>query len=188
MVGFDLFFSYRHIDASLARSIVAALREAGLRVWFDESDVRDFASIARSIRDGLAHARAMVVLYSSSYAESRYCQWELTAAFLAAQHEGEVHQRILVLNPEPTDAHIQPVQLRDGKLLHAHKDPADLARRVQRHLVPLTTLLGAIRPLTPPHDCPIPLPAIASSSAARPSCGRSTPPSAGARWHLSRAR
>src|SRR4029450_13408948 len=43
----------------------------------------------------------------------RPCQWELTAAYLAAQSGGDPGQRILVLNPEPTMDHLHPPELRD---------------------------------------------------------------------------
>jgi hypothetical protein len=38
----------------------------------------------------------------------RYCQWELTAAWLAGEATGKPERRILVINPESGVAHIQP--------------------------------------------------------------------------------
>jgi hypothetical protein len=46
---FDVFLSYRHADADDVRVVVAALREAGLTVWLDESAIEDFVSIQRGI-------------------------------------------------------------------------------------------------------------------------------------------
>ena len=66
-----------------------ALRGKGLKVWIDEREIADFESITRSIAEGLANAKALLAFYSGSYPQSRACQWELTAGFLAAQQEGE---------------------------------------------------------------------------------------------------
>ena len=42
---FDVFVSYRHADAGEVRVVAQALRDAGLQVWLDESNIEDFASI-----------------------------------------------------------------------------------------------------------------------------------------------
>jgi hypothetical protein len=85
--------------SSQHRPIVEALSAEGLRVWFDAVIDYDFESITRAIQDGLAHSKAFIAYYSHAYAPRRACQWELTAAFLAAKREGDPLRRILVLNP-----------------------------------------------------------------------------------------
>ncbi len=71
-------------DIDRARELAGALRAVGLRVWFDETEVADFASITRAVEDGLARSKALLAWYSKAYPTRRACQWELTAAFLAA--------------------------------------------------------------------------------------------------------
>ena len=53
--------------------------------------------------------------YSVDYPESRPCQWEPALAFCSAQLLGDPHRRVLVVNPEPTANHIEPVELRDAR-------------------------------------------------------------------------
>src|SRR4051812_49135371 len=124
MEYYDVFISYPHHDQATVRPLVAALRTEGLEVWYDEHNIEDFASITAAINTGLAHAKALLVYYSPQYATKRACQWELTAAFLAAQRVGEVSQRLLVINPAPTTTHLHPVQLRDA-LFRSAPNPTD---------------------------------------------------------------
>lgn len=150
---YDLFISYPRADASLVRPLVEDLKRLGLSVWFDEQEIGDADAITRSIVEGLGQARMLVAWYSRAYTRSRPCQWELTAAYLAAQHEGgDLSRRILVINPEPGADHIQPVELRDRLYLEGGADAvADLARRIAKRLdrAP-TTWIGDIRPLQAP--------------------------------------
>ena len=96
-------FSYPHKDKEAVRTLVGLLRDAGLSVWWDESQILVFESIQQRIEEGLAQSRAVLAYYSRNYAVSRPCQWELTAAYLCNQGE-----RVLVFNPEPNDAHVVP--------------------------------------------------------------------------------
>jgi tetratricopeptide (TPR) repeat protein len=113
-MAYDLFVSYRRKDASSVLPLVDLLREQhDLRVWMDQSDIESFESTTRSIVVGLMQSRAMLTWYSAVYPESRPCQWEMTNGFLAAMRRGDPRHRILIVNPEPDNAHIHPVELRD---------------------------------------------------------------------------
>ena len=79
---YDIFLSYPHADRVKVAKICKALHDKGLSVWMDETDISDYASITRSIVDGLARSRVLVAYNSLNYAHSRACQWELTATFL----------------------------------------------------------------------------------------------------------
>ena len=150
---YDLFISYPRADASLVRPLVEDLKRLGLSVWFDEQEIGDSDAITRSIVEGLGQARMLVAWYSRAYTRSRPCQWELTAAYLAAQHEGgDLSRRILVVNPEQGGDHIQPVELRDRLYLEGGTDAAaDLARRIAKRLDrAATTWIADIRPLQAP--------------------------------------
>ena len=124
---FDVFVSYRHQDAEDVRALVDALRARGLAVWFDAADVESFGSIQRAIEQGLSHARALLAYYSAAYPESLPCQWELTRAFVAGEAEGDPRRRVLLINPEPANTHIHPIQLRDARFLDAPRDEAAVA-------------------------------------------------------------
>ncbi len=142
----DVFISYRHADAAHVQALVSACKRTGLEVWFDEQRVETFASIQSAIETGLAQAKALLVWYSPAYPQSRACQWELTAALVAAQREGDVRRRILIINPADNNKHIHPVELRDAKYAGAPADAAAfdaLAAAVKQQCATLETPLGA---------------------------------------------
>jgi TolB-like protein/tetratricopeptide (TPR) repeat protein len=59
----DLFVSYKREDATRVRKLVAALRETGLDVWWDE-DIPASAPWEATIERALADARAVIVCWS----------------------------------------------------------------------------------------------------------------------------
>lgn len=154
-VEFDVFMSYAHADSDRVKVLVNALRTRGLRVWIDKSEGRDFESITRTITNGLANAKALLAFYSSVYPSRRACQWELTAAFLAGQHEGDPRRRVLVVNPETRLEHIYPVELRDA-LFRSLRDGAgaaefsSVADAVHAAVQNLPTGLSQVRPMAAP--------------------------------------
>ena len=123
--AWDVFISYARSDLEAVIPISEALRAAGLAVWRDEDEIETFDAITRSVRDGVAKSRVLVAYYSDRYPSRRACQWELTAAFIAAHNLGDPRDRILVVNPEQTESggfktsHIEPVQLRDSVFAQA---------------------------------------------------------------------
>lgn len=148
MPEYDVFLSHAHADNGACRAIRDALRAVGLAVWYDEDRVDTFAGITQLVLSGLTQAKALLLYYSLSYPTRRSCQWELTAAFVAAQRLGEVHRRILVINPEPTGDHIEPIELRDARWA----SPADLqalAAQVRDRTRQLTNSFGQISLPTP---------------------------------------
>ncbi len=157
----DLFISYRRDDKASVDALVAALQARGVTVWQDAQRVEDFASIQQAVSAGLIGARALLAWYSGRYNDSRACQWELTSAYLAAQAEGDPRRRILVVNPEASNAHVHLPELFDQLHLSGAGVPGDadavarLADRLQAALsgVPFAPL-GELRPLTPPQWLP----------------------------------
>jgi len=127
--AFDLFLSYARKDGDAADRLFEALGGAGLRVWRDVRNVREFHGISQEVADGIAQSRAFLALYSAVYTQRPVCQWELQQAFLAAQRTGDPLARILAVNLEPGFDHVHPVQLRDAQLpaLPAPGDDAALA-------------------------------------------------------------
>jgi tetratricopeptide (TPR) repeat protein len=147
---FDVFLSYAHEDAIPARQLFAELTQAGLRVWFDDTAIDDFAGIERAIERGLARSKAMVAFYSKTYPTKRACQVELTSAYLTALRGGDPRTRILVVNPEPAEDHIQPVELRDARVVRLADPAPRAAERIAEHVARLMTPLSALGPLTRP--------------------------------------
>lgn len=154
----DVFVSYARRDADQVRPAVDALRRHGLRVFVDDEGVAPFAGISATIAGELARSLVLLAWYSRDYPQRRVCQWELTTAYLAAQHEGDPRRRVLVINPEPSNDHIHPAELRDAKHWLV-TDPADLeslASMVGEHVAALPGPLAAIVPTRPPRWVPAP--------------------------------
>jgi tetratricopeptide (TPR) repeat protein len=150
---FDVFVSYRHADAADVRPLAHALKAAGLTVWFDESGIEDFGSIQHAIEDGLSQSKTLLAWYSRRYPESLACQWELTHAFTAAQQQGDPRVRVLLVNPEDTNEHIHPVELRDALYRGAARDADTLqsvAAAVKAHTAQRDGTFGAIRSRSKP--------------------------------------
>jgi hypothetical protein len=89
MAQHDVFLSYRRKDTNRIWPLIDALKSRGLSVWFDQNDIDEFAPITDEIRNGLANSKVLLAWYSLDYPKSRPCQMELTAAFIAAQREGD---------------------------------------------------------------------------------------------------
>jgi tetratricopeptide (TPR) repeat protein len=151
---FDVFLSHAWADGERPQQLANALTQAGLRVWFDAAEINDFASITRAVTEGMAKSKALVVYYSKTYPLRRACQWELTAAFLAAQAEGDPRHRVLVINSEEKADHIHPVELRDAKFRNAPKSDGEMQQLVQaivKQVGELSGPLADIHPLTAPN-------------------------------------
>ena len=155
MADYDVFISYRRKDTASVQPLVDALRSRELTVWFDQSQIEEFAPITKEIRNGLANSKALLAWYSADYPRSRPCQMELTAAFVAAQREGDPRQRVWVINPETNATHVQPIELCDEQHAKAPKQSGEygeLADLVAKRVRSLSGSLGGIIPLTPPRQ------------------------------------
>jgi tetratricopeptide (TPR) repeat protein len=154
MTDYDIFFSHAWADGARPQEIRDALVSAGLRVWFDANEIKDFESITNAVTAGLAKSKVLLAYYSKTYPLRRACQWELTAAFLAAQREGDPRRRVLILNPEDGTGHIHPIELRDAKF----RDPRtndeasvqELVHAIVSHVAGLNGSLADIQPLAAP--------------------------------------
>ena len=154
---YDIFFSYSHADKDEVMPICRALRAAGLDVWIDKTEVKDGASITRSLVEGLARSKVLLAYYSQNYPRSRACQWELTAAFLAAQHDGKgrPERRIRIIKPKGVPVEIHPVELQDARYrsVSVPASPDEIRKMVESvkaHVDGIAGVFGEIRALKPP--------------------------------------
>ena len=153
-IGYDVFVSYPWEDRAAVLPLAQALRDHGLRVFVDDPETEDFTRITTTITKSLAASKVLLAYYSAAFPTRRACQWELTAAYLAAQRDGDPSHRILVLNPEPTLDHLHPGELRDAlfRRLPADGDQAalaELARAVAQRVRELPGPLSEVAPLVP---------------------------------------
>jgi tetratricopeptide (TPR) repeat protein len=153
LAEYDVFLSHAWADGDYPQRIAEALTAADLRVWFDATEIQDFASITNAVVHGLAKSKVLLAYYSKTYPLRRACQWELTAAFLAAQTEGDPRKRVLVISPEISPDHIHPIELRDAKFRKAPETSEELSGLVDaicKHVEKIDDALGDIHPLDSP--------------------------------------
>lgn len=75
---FDVFISHASEDKSLVvRPLAQALQGAGLRVWYDEFELRIGDSLRRKIDAGLARSRFGIVVLSPNFFAKGWPQYEL---------------------------------------------------------------------------------------------------------------
>lgn len=75
----DVFLSYKREDATRVRKLVAAMREAGLDVWWDE-DIPPSAPWEATIEKALADAKAVIVCWSPTSVTSENVRSEARVA------------------------------------------------------------------------------------------------------------
>src|SRR5256714_10871418 len=75
----DVFLSYKREDAARARKLVAALREGGLDVWWDEY-IPPSAPWEATIEKALADAKAVIVCWSPASVASENVRSEARVA------------------------------------------------------------------------------------------------------------
>ena len=75
---YDVFVSHATEDKEeVARPLANVLMEAGLRVWYDEFELRIGDSLRRKIDLGLARSRFGIVVLSPSFFAKKWPQYEL---------------------------------------------------------------------------------------------------------------
>jgi TolB-like protein/Flp pilus assembly protein TadD len=75
----DVFLSYKHEDAARVRKLVAALRETGLDVWWDE-DIPPSVQWEATIEKALADAKVVIVCWSPASVASENVRSEARVA------------------------------------------------------------------------------------------------------------
>ena len=82
---FDVFISHTSEDkAEVVRPLARALRDAGLRVWYDEFELRMDDSLRRKIDKGLANSRFGVVVLSRAFFGRGWPEYELDGLVIRA--------------------------------------------------------------------------------------------------------
>lgn len=152
-----VFLSYARADRERVLPLAESLHAAGVPVFVDEHRIDEFEGITEKIRQALAGARLFVAYYSATYPSRPACQWELLTAFRVASALGPPGKRILVVNPEQSTAHIQPVELADPRYLEPGDHAADrLVERLSARLAggpePFGDAVQSVRPVWRPTE------------------------------------
>lgn len=72
----DVFLSHSAKDKAIVRTVAERLKANGLRVWFDEWEIRPGDSIPAKIEEGLEHSRVLVLCMSAHAFGSEWAQLE----------------------------------------------------------------------------------------------------------------
>ena len=73
---YDVFLSHSAKHETVVRDVAERLREDGLRVWLNESEIRLGDSIPAKIEAGLGHSRLLVLCMSAQAFSSDWAQLE----------------------------------------------------------------------------------------------------------------
>lgn len=73
---FDVFLSHSNKDKAAVRKVAERLRKDGLRVWFDEWEIKPGASIPAKIEEGLEQSRVLVLCMSANAFGSDWARLE----------------------------------------------------------------------------------------------------------------
>lgn len=89
--GWDLFISHASEDkVAVAKPLAFLLRNRGVRVWLDESELHIGDSLRQKIDEGLARSRYGVVILSKSFFEKDWPQRELNGLSSRESISGKV--------------------------------------------------------------------------------------------------
>ncbi len=75
-LSFDVFLSHSAKDKAVVRPVAERLRKDGLRVWFDEWELKAGDSIPAKIEEGLERSRVLVLCMSANAFGSDWAQLE----------------------------------------------------------------------------------------------------------------
>lgn len=134
--SWDVFVSHASEDKdSFVRPLVAALVEAGLRVWYDEQELRVGDSLRRSIDRGLARSRFGIVVLSRSFLAKHWPQKELDG-LVAREEDG--NKVILPIWHDITAGEIRASSptLADRLAISSNRGVEEVARELLRVITP----------------------------------------------------
>jgi len=74
--AYDVFLTHSSKDKVVVRVVAERLRKDGLKVWFDEWELKPGDSIPAKIEEGLEHSRVLVLCMSANAFGSDWAQLE----------------------------------------------------------------------------------------------------------------
>jgi hypothetical protein len=75
----DVSLSHSSVDKPRVRRLAFGLRDRGVRVWFDETEIPAGGSIPLAVEDGVERSRVMVLCLSPAFLQSEWAQAERSA-------------------------------------------------------------------------------------------------------------
>ncbi|HEX7331150.1 MAG TPA: toll/interleukin-1 receptor domain-containing protein [Pyrinomonadaceae bacterium] len=78
---FDVYLCHSSKDKAIVRPLAEQLRNDGLRVWFDEWEIKRGDNIPAKIEEGLEHSRLLVLCMSANAFGSDWAELESQTGF-----------------------------------------------------------------------------------------------------------
>jgi TIR domain len=156
----DVFMSHNSLDKKVVRDLAIRLRDRGLRVWFDEWEVRIGDSIPSKIEAGLEGSRVLLFCNSEHAVGSAWAKFELQTFQFRDPLNRERRYVVLRLDDTPLTVTLAPflyVDWRNGDADEFEKlvlacgtgDAAEFEKLVLAHRTPPPKVEG-IGPQIPP--------------------------------------
>src|SRR6185436_10262483 len=73
---YDVFLSHSSKDKPIVRELANYLKDQGVRVWLDESEIQPGDLIGLKINQGLEQSRTLVLVMSANASESEWVTFE----------------------------------------------------------------------------------------------------------------
>ena len=119
---YDIFLSYSHKDKPWVSEFVATLKKAGIKAWFDQSEIAPGERWQEKIQQALRDSKTLVVILSQNNIESPWTFFELGAAVAD-------HKRIIPIATDDFDLRKLPLLLRQYQFLK-ESSPQEAGKRV----------------------------------------------------------
>ncbi|HMV84894.1 MAG TPA: TIR domain-containing protein [Blastocatellia bacterium] len=110
--NYDVFISHSKEDKPAARELAERLRRDGLRVWFDEWEIKPGDSIPLKIQNGLEQSRTLVLMMSANVSASEWVMFE--------------RQAVIFRDPANQKRRFIPLRLDNGEIPEALKQYASI--------------------------------------------------------------
>ena len=124
---YSCFLSHSSPDKEFARRLHSRMRDEGLRVWFDEVDMRSGRKLYEQIDEAIrVHDKLLIVLSPASI-DSEWVRTELRKAFRQERREGK--RKLFPVGLMPFE------QLREWECFDADHG-TDLAAEVRQYFIP----------------------------------------------------
>ncbi|MBS1789998.1 MAG: TIR domain-containing protein [Acidobacteria bacterium] len=114
---YDVFISHSEKDKPAVRELAEQLRKDGLRVWFDDWEIKPGDAILLKIQAGLEQSRTLVLVMSQHASASEWVTFE--------------HHSVLFRDPTNQQRRFIPVRLDDAEIPDALKQFAYVDWRQQ---------------------------------------------------------
>lgn len=119
---YDIFLSYSSKDKAWVSEFTDALKEAGVKAWFDVSDLTPGERWQDRIQEALRDSRTLVVILSPNNVESPWTFFELGAAVADKK-------RIIPIIAEDVDPRQLPLLFKQFQFLK-ESSPREAGKRV----------------------------------------------------------